>query len=245
MNMSRGFNGFIGRGKLAITRPDLLWRKVRGLQVIDISLDEIAPHIAPSPTILEAGALNGNDTLRMAKMWPTATIHAFEPVPRAFEEVKQRTNDLRRVHCYELALSDRTGTASMYVSNGSAGEWRPASSSLLTPRDHLSALPEVRFQETISVQTVTLDDWAFGEGVDGIDFMWLDIQGMELPVLKASPITLGTCSAVHMEVARTELYANCGTYDEILPWMAEQGFDCVIDRVTLHFGNALFVRMSS
>jgi hypothetical protein len=108
----------------------------------------------------------------------------------------------------------------------------------------LIEFPDIEFQETISVNTVTLDDWASDEGLDRIDFMWLDIEGMELAVLKASPITLATCSAVYMEVARSELRAGCGVYDEVLPWMAEQGFEWVIDRVGFYLGNALFVRKS-
>ncbi len=88
---------------------------------------------------------------------------------------------------------------------------------------------------------MTLDNWARDKGVDRIDFMWLDMQGMELPALKAAGPVLATTRAISMEVARKELYAGCARYDEIVSWMRGQGFRPAIDRVTFLAGNILFL----
>jgi FkbM family methyltransferase len=228
------------RVSLAISKPELVLRRLRGKAIVEIELHEIAPYLTDSPIILEAGACDGTDTARFAQYWPSSTIHAFEPIPELFAETERRTSALPQVRRYPLALSERTGSATMHVSSGAN---RGDSSSLLTPTEHLQAeYPQVQFARSIAVQTVTIDDWAHREGVDRIDFMWLDMQGMELPALKAAGPVLATTRAICMEVARKELYAGCPMYDEIVSWMRGQGFRPAIDRVTYSDGNILFVR---
>ena len=228
------------RVSFAISRPDLLVRKVRGKDIVEIPPHEIAPYLSDSPIILEAGACDGTDTVEFAQRWPAATIHAFEPVPELFAEVERRTSHLSQVRRYPMALSNRTGSATMHISEKDGGH--RDSSSLLTPAEHLAEYPQIQFTQSIVVQTITIADWAHEESVDRIDFMWLDMQGMELPTLKAAGPALATTRAICMEVARKELYAGCAMYDEIISWMRGQGFRPAIDRVTLSSGNILFVR---
>lgn len=227
------------RVSLAVRKPELVLRKLQGKEPVAIELHEIARYLPDSPVILEAGACDGTDTVKIAQYWPRATVYAFEPVPELFVETERRTSHLPNVRCYPFALSERTGSAEMHVSSGSN---RGDSSSLLAPAEHLTEYENVKFTRSIDVQTVTLDDWARTEDVSKIDFMWLDMQGMELPTLKAAGTVLATTSAICMEVARKELYAGCAMYDEIVSWMTGQGFRPAIDRVATSDGNILFTR---
>jgi Methyltransferase FkbM domain len=130
----------------------------------------------------------------------------------------------------------------VHVSGAEEDDETRDSSSLLTPAEHLVEYPQVKFTRSIVVQAMTIADWVHREGIDRIDFMWLDMQGMELPTLKAAGPVLATTRAICMEVARKELYAGCAMYDEIMSWMKGQGFRPAIDRVTLSSGNVLFIR---
>jgi FkbM family methyltransferase len=234
---------WIERVVLAARRPDLAWRRLRGLDVIAIELDEIAPYISECPVIVEAGALNGSDTVRFAERWPDAEIHAFEPVPSSYALVEENTRHLRQVHRYPLALADTTEVRTMFISSDPSGSH--GSSSLLRASGHLVEYPDVAFEEQIDVDAVTLRDWAATAGVGRIDLLWLDLQGMELPVLKASPGVLTRTRAVCMEVSRRELYRASPLYPEVVTWMKSQNFDVIIDRVLVGFGNVLFVRQLS
>lgn len=214
----------------------------RGAAFSEISLEDVVPFVPSRPVVLEAGSLNGTDTVRFARQWPDGVVHAFEPVPDAYADVVSRTSSFANVRTYPLALSDRDGTAPLFVSDDGGGGYRPDSSSLLEPTGHLAEFPTIGFEQTVDVPCLTLSSWAAREGVERIDFMWLDMQGMELPVLKASPHMLEHTAAVVMEVSREELYANTPLRDEVVDWMTTQGFRVAIDRVAVTFGNMLFVR---
>jgi FkbM family methyltransferase len=235
---------WLDRSLLALRRPDLAWRRLKGGDVSGVRLDEISPHLGPRPIIVEAGAETGGDTLRFAKRWPDAEIHAFEPLPWLFDLVDEKTRHMPQVHRYPLALADRTGSRAMFVSRRQTGGGE-GSSSLLEPSGHLLEYPEVAFDEQIVVQAVTLRDWAEASDISRIDLLWLDLQGMELPVLKASPEVLARTHVVAMEVSRQELYHGSPLYPEVMSWMKSQGFEAVIDRVLVTFGNVLFVNRST
>lgn len=220
----------------ALRHPDMAWDRLRGREFIRISLAKIARYLPAAPVILEAGACGGADTVQFARYWPGAVIHAFEPVPTLYAQAARRTAELPGVRMYPLALAGRAGLVTMHVVHPGPGEprWLGASSSLR---------PSARGIAT-QVQAVTIADWAAAEGISWVDFIWLDVEGLEMDVLKAAGQLLRTVRAVHMEVRREEFEVGGGTplYPEVVAWMRAQGFRIAIDRVGLWFGNILFVR---
>src|ERR1700748_3255029 len=102
-------NQFLEQASFAISRPDLVLRKIRGKDLVEIELHEIAPYLTDSPVILEAGAFDGTDTIKFAQRWPEATIYAFEPVLELFTKAELRTRHLVRVQRYQMALSEHSG----------------------------------------------------------------------------------------------------------------------------------------
>jgi FkbM family methyltransferase len=192
-----------------------------------------------NPIVVEAGAHIGSDTVEMAKLLPKGTIHAFEPVPSLYEQLEQNTYKLNNVRRYRLGLADYVGTANLFLSSGTSD----ASSSLLFPKEHLIEHPEVFFQEQINISVTTLDHWAHELGIQKVDLLWLDLQGYEFAVLKASPILLATVRVIYTEVNLKELYEGCPLYPEFRQWLKTQGFR--IERQELAWedaGNVLFVR---
>jgi FkbM family methyltransferase len=219
----------------------MLWRKIRGRDMIEIGVGEIARYLPSDPVILEAGACDGTDTVRFTQRWPGGVIYAFEPVPELYAEAQRRTAHLPGVRLYPLALSSRPGPAVLHTVDPGPGGNRGTSSLLVSAQTSPDS-PDVAYARDIEVQALTIADWAQSEGVDRIDFMWLDMEGMELPAMKAAGPVLATVRAVCMEVCREEDRVGTPLYGEIVAWMKDQGFLAAIDRVTLWFGNILFVR---
>ncbi len=203
-----------------------------------------AQNLPSSPVIIEAGAYNGSDTLRMIQQWPNATIHAFEPIPELFEALKEKTANYPTISCYPYALSNQTGTAPFHVSERPEKPGIPSQAgSLLTPKERLNHSP-LHFPKTISVPTITLDDWAKKYHIDRVDFLWLDMQGAELSVLKASEKIRTTVQLIFTEVSFIESYQGIPQEQEITGWLTAHGFELVGQDYKNHtdhfFGNRLF-----
>lgn len=198
----------------------------------------IAPFLPVNPIILEAGAHIGRDTIKMIKQWPNATIYAFEPVPELFAQLQERTKDYPTIHCFNVALNNQSGPSTFYQSSGRS----TATSSLLAPKEYQQEHPETYFDQ-ITVQCVTLDEWAHLQNIFKIDFMWLDMQGGELNALQGGVNILKTVTAIYTEVALTERYASNPLYDEMKAFLEAQGF--IVQQEALGkgtWGNVLFIR---
>jgi FkbM family methyltransferase len=203
----------------------------------------IAQYIPANPVILEAGAHDGTDTLRMASFWPLAQIHAFEPVPAAYNELSRRAAHLgERIHCYSLGLGPQKRRTKMYLS-GDGGAGSCQSSSLLPPAEgHSKEYSFVAFGDAIDVDVTTIDEWSSGRNIAQVDFMRLDMQGYEIEALKGALATLRQTRAVQLEVSNVQLYQGAPLYPEVEEWMHQQGFRPAVKAVFRVGGNVLFVR---
>ncbi len=76
-----------------------------------------------TPLILEIGANNGWDTLRFLRAFPSATVCAFEPDPRALAKFKAHAHP--RVRLFEMAIGAEDGEAEFHMSDGHPDETSP------------------------------------------------------------------------------------------------------------------------
>lgn len=110
----------------------------RFLQARQIFVNDVVRFLSKidSPIILEAGAADGADTLRFAKLLSSqGVIYAFEPVLQNFERLKDLVKEQHNVHTFRMALGDHDGKMKMNVSrNIEADDNIASSSSLLKPR---------------------------------------------------------------------------------------------------------------
>lgn len=196
--------------------------------------------LPPNPIIIDAGAHVGGDSIDMCRLFAGSTIHAFEPVPDIFKLLKHNTRKFNRIHCHTIALSNQNGEQVIHVSSGASD----GSSSFLQPKEHLTDHPDVFFNKDITVKTQTLDAWAAQQQLDHIDLLWLDMQGFELEVLKASSVILPTVKAIHMEVSTRATYEGVPLYHELRSWMEERDFHVEVEAIPQGWdmGNVLFVR---
>jgi FkbM family methyltransferase len=203
------------------------------------SLDLVAPYLPPDAIIVEAGAFTGSDTLKMARHWPAAQIHAFEPVPQLFSLLQEKTSDYKNIKIYPLGLGTYNGTATLYLAE------KPnkitQASSLLAPQERLHDSP-IAFTKTIEIPTITLDTWAAEHQIPRIDLLWLDLQGMELVVLQTSPHILKKIKTIHIEVATSERYKGQPLMQEVHDWLVAHNFEILakdFDEKKRNFGNLI------
>jgi len=158
------------------------------------SVLELAAALVPvDPIVLEAGSHNGSDTCVLSATWPAARIYAIEPTPQNCAAVVAR--NLPNVSCRQFAFSSENGTADFHMEQSGDG----GASSLLEAEGWFF-VDYIKKEEIIRVTTKTLDAWCREETLDRIDFMWLDLEGMELPVLRHGQEILKTVKAIFTEV---------------------------------------------
>lgn len=124
-------------------------------------------------TFLDLGANVGFYTfLARSIIGEKGRVFAFEPYPRNAELVKAsiRENNYNNVTLVEAAVSDKDGKASLYLSPDESSE---------------NSLLELNFQNAITVDVVTLDDYFEKKVSDTkVDFIKMDIEGSEYRAFK-------------------------------------------------------------
>ena len=218
-----------------------------------VVLNLVKKYLPENPVILEAGAHNGGDTVILAQTWPKGRVHAFEPQPLLAEQLKLTTKKYPNVQCYQIGLSNTDGEALFYDSEHDFEPGRPfASGSLLEPKIHLKYSPHVKFNKQFMVPITTINAWAKQNDVSQVDFMWLDLQGMELPALQAATDLLSKVKVIYTEVEFVEAYKGQSLYRDIKKWLETQGFELMATDFTAKeeqrpsierwYGNAIFVK---
>jgi FkbM family methyltransferase len=225
---------------LARTLREIKARTVRLLGAGPYSLlAALKPRLGERPTVVEAGAHSGLDTVCLSNLFRHGTVHAFEPVPDLYARLVRRTKGRANVRTYNSALSARSGQATLHLSGGSSD----GSSSLLRPSGHLEVHPGVTFASSVEVPCIGLDDWARVHGIGRVDLLWLDLQGLEYDVLSASSLVLPTVTAIYSEVSLKEMYSGGRLYPEYRAWLEAQGFAVVDEDLRWSdMGNVLFAR---
>ncbi len=199
------------------------------------------PYLPENPVIVDAGAGDGGSSLGMASLWPNGTIYAFEPSPDLYLRLVDAVAPFPNIVPVAAALGDRDGSASFNVSKPIyEGEVWDGQGSLLMPHPEFWQWP-IRF-DPVEVEVRTLDSWAKERGVGKIDFLWLDLQGMEYQVLKASPEILKTVKVIQAEYSLRPFYEGTVLYPEFKTFMEENGFIEVAIDDQGGGGDAIFVR---
>ncbi len=124
---------------------------------------------------IDAGANVGEWSEQAVQSWPNLELLiCFEPVQWAAEELTRRLGSDSRVELVPCALSDRPGTVTMWqepvggtMSSAVAGY----SADTATP---------------IVVEAVTLDDELERRGIERVDFLKIDVEGLDLHVLRGA-----------------------------------------------------------
>nr|VFK56979.1 MAG: methyltransferase, FkbM family [Candidatus Kentron sp. TUN]VFK64723.1 MAG: methyltransferase, FkbM family [Candidatus Kentron sp. TUN] len=181
------------------------------------------------PTILEIGANDGTDTLRFLELFENPRIYCFEPEPRAIERFRKNVGQRPNITLFEMALSDHDGEATFYQSNSQYGEktsiimpdgW-DLSGSIRKPKEHLTVFPWVTFEESITVRTVMLDTWRREQGIETVDFIWMDVQGAEMDVFRGGTDTLARTRYLYTEYSDRELYEGQQTLARLLDYLED------------------------
>lgn len=205
-------------------------------------LDLVAKFLPENPVIFEAGGHYGCDTIRFATRWSNGTIISFEPNPNAFAKLLESTKDAENVYAYNLAVNNYNGVAILNVCYGTTGNdpiFEGASSLL-----DASECMKIHYGgPKIEVPCVVLDDWCQENNIDHFDFMWLDLEGLELQILKSSPRILEKVKVIYTETNFFEFRKGTTQFRDLKHFLESAGFELLSHWYTEGLqGDAIFVK---
>jgi FkbM family methyltransferase len=212
---------------------------VRPLTVVDIGAQELAEE--------------GHVYAPLTDSTLACRIIGFEPQEEKIAASQQRLD--ARVTLFPTFIGDGAGHT-FHLNNVDATSSLLPLNHALT--DQLVDLSHLRTVQTEDVATSRLDD-VLG-GVGQVDFLKLDIQGFELPVLQHAAHTLARTQVVHCEIGFAPIYAGQALFSEIEMLLRAAGFylldfhslcryqhigTACATRDRLGWGDAVFFRESS
>jgi FkbM family methyltransferase len=172
------------------------------------------------PTILDCGSHIGLSVAWFKRRFPKARIIAFEPDPENYRLLQTNVaiNGLEGVELLNLAVSSKRGTARFFGEFGAA-----------TPMASAHSMRQEwgtqRSEEWILVNTVPLAHYITGP----IDYLKLDIEGMETEVMKSIEQHLHHVRALGLEFHGTGGQALADE-ETLVRLLRESGFQVSITR---------------
>jgi len=171
--------------------------------------------------VIQIGANTGQECHQWRNSGIKNQIY-FEPVPEAFEQLEKNSpHQGFNVHCYRLAVSDKSGELSFYLGrehgNSSFYDLDPN-----RPAAHSHNIHSHR----INVPTVTLDQF-FSEhkevDLNDYNLLYLDTQGSELDIMKGAIETLKKIDFIATEVSYEIIYQS-PLFEEVNSYITAHGF---------------------
>lgn len=129
--------------------------------------------LGPDSVVIDCGGFHGGFSNAVNRRFG-CVCHVLEPSPENFRHIPERLGIIR----HPVALSTVDGEAEFHLA------YSPICNSLRSLAETAQPL------ETIRVETVTLPSFLKANGIDRIDLLKLDIEGMEMEVLETLPETV-------------------------------------------------------
>lgn len=107
---------------------------------------------------------------------------------------------------------------------------------------HSKTYPWLVFNRTAEVQAVRLDTWVHDNMIPFIDFIWVDVQGVERDVIEGAGGILEIVKYFYTEYGEMEVYPEAMTREETVALLSRHDFDVIekySDKGTR--GNLLFM----
>jgi len=157
-------------------------------------------------------------------------ILAVEPERESYNKLKQKFQEASDVHISSMALGngDRATVGTLRVPPKDTG-----GSTLLTELPHGPSVTGVTYDysecQEVVVTTFEKLVYLFSDIIELKDYNCLvvDVQGMELQVLKGFGPHLEKMDCLNIECSREPIYEGGAPAREILTWLAIRGFDAI------------------
>lgn len=158
-----------------------------------------------SPVIIELGGYDGGDTKTMLELLGNKnyTYHLFEPNRKLLFNLFMNLAMFKGIEIFNAAIGNTIGISDFYISSGE----NCASSSIRKPHLIYKEYPDMKFIKdwcTIITLDYHIESMRMDEEI--IDFIWADIQGAEVDLIKGGEQTFKKVRYLYTEYSDVEFY---------------------------------------
>ncbi|MGC8828240.1 MAG: FkbM family methyltransferase [Verrucomicrobiia bacterium] len=186
--------------KIFCKNPDDFLRKARG--------------------VVHVGANEGQERDLYAKH--KLNVLWIEPIPDIFNILKKNIINYPEQIAYQYLIADKDDVEyTFHIANNQG-----ASSSIYDIKLHKDIWPEVSYQTSIKLKSITLSTLIKKESINlsNYDALVIDTQGSELLVLKGTEPILDHFRFIKIEVPDFEAYASCSQLKDVHAFLTARGF---------------------
>ncbi len=173
----------------------------------------------PILTILDIGANEGQSTKKLAGIFPSATIYAFEPVKSAFSKLQEYIKkEKKKISAYNYAIGDREGEIILNEYERAS----QASSILSIAPEILAEYPVLERVKRYPVAQKNLDILSLA--IQGDCLIKIDVQGYEAQVVLGGRKTFSQAKCCIIEVNNDQSYENQCDFRTLFQLLDSLGF---------------------
>ena len=184
--------------------------------------ERMKPYLPEHFTILDCGASVGHSSLSLLKRYPGAQVYAVEADPSLYQKLLNNTKNQPNIKAFHYALGDRDGVSSFYPNK--PGRHHDQGSVYPQSKKHWF-WKSIQLESTpIEVPMKTLSTFCAENNISHFDYLYLDMQGAEYPMLKASPEIMEKAKVIFTEVSFMKIYKGITLYNEVRSFLIKHGF---------------------
>jgi len=164
-------------------------------------------------TVVDVGAHTGQFSLLARRLYPEATIHAFEPLPEAATKFREVFADDPLVRLHEVAIAPAKGDATLYLDSA----WDGGS---LLPGEWVS-------EREIPVHAGPLEEFVAVDEIRSPALLKLDVQGYEREALVGCSTLLDQFDDVVVELMLREDRIGQPLAADVIALLRDRGLQLV------------------
>jgi len=172
----------------------------------------------PVKTIFDVGAAAGDKAILFLKSFPDAIVYCFEPQTESLDKLRKRTAEFKnRIKIFDFGFFDKNSEVILNVT-----PYRD-SSSILPPEDGLEyqATDEIKKE---NIKVVRMDDFMEQENIRHVDFIKIDVEGVEKEILEGGRKSFTKIDNVFIEILPTRRGIHSSHFSDIFHFFYESGF---------------------
>jgi FkbM family methyltransferase len=205
-------------GSIPNAKPGLITAvRQRAREFFHRDLDTLLRNVSG---IIHVGANAGQERELYARH--NLNVIWIEPIPEVFAKLQRNLRKFPRQRAFQYLVTEKDDEEyQFHIANNSG-----ASSSIFDFKLHTEIWPEVKFERTVPLKSITLATMVEQEQIDLTehDALIMDTQGSELLVLRGAESILHHFRYVKTEAADFESYSGCCQVADIAEFLLSRGY---------------------